>query len=92
MSRRLLPCPHCNQPCISQLRKSALGPATTATCRSCGKKVSVPWSTVWMMLPAFGAVSIARAIGNLPLLLVVSAVSLPTVVYLWWARAPLIKR
>lgn len=35
-------CPHCNQPGISALRRSFLGPRFPATCKQCGGKIGVP--------------------------------------------------
>ena len=36
-------CPHCREPGITALRKAFLGPAWSATCKACGKKVGVPF-------------------------------------------------
>ncbi len=40
----MYPCPHCNQPGLSVLRRAFLGPAIPATCTSCGQKIGVPWT------------------------------------------------
>jgi MFS family permease len=34
-------CPYCHKQAMSLLRKSFLGPALSAQCRTCGKRVSV---------------------------------------------------
>jgi hypothetical protein len=44
-------CPHCEQACISNVRKLFLLPGTTAQCRSCGKAVSVPFYAVVAVFP-----------------------------------------
>ena len=35
-------CPHCEESCVSNLRKLFLLPGMTTPCRSCGQAVSVP--------------------------------------------------
>ena len=44
-------CPHCGKLAIGFWKKSILGPARTVTCLSCGKPVSVGWSTLIAALP-----------------------------------------
>jgi hypothetical protein len=44
-------CPHCGGPGISVLRKLCLGSGGRVTCRSCGKKLSVPWWAWLASLP-----------------------------------------
>lgn len=44
-------CPYCNGEAMSKLKKYALGPARSVRCKSCGKKVSVGWASMWV-LPA----------------------------------------
>jgi len=44
-------CPHCEKPGISVMRKMALGPAIPATCKSCGAKVGVPYSSMLTAIP-----------------------------------------
>jgi hypothetical protein len=73
-TRPLYACPHCDQPCISFWRKQALGPATSATCRSCGKAVSVGPGALMTMLPILAAFITGRylelpAAGGVALLL-----------------------
>src|SRR4051794_15319179 len=50
-------CPHCDQPAISALRKMALGPAWPTACRSCGRKVGVPYSSALLFPLAYLATS-----------------------------------
>ena len=48
-------CPHCGEPGIGLVRKMFLGPVVSATCRSCRRKVGVPWWSVVWMVPFFVA-------------------------------------
>ncbi len=49
-------CPICNQPGIPVWRKLMLGPALPTTCRQCGKKVGVPWSSMLSVVPFLFAI------------------------------------
>ena len=51
-----LNCPHCGKPAISVMRKMWLGPAGRATCKACGKKVSVPYMAMLAVLPVVPAI------------------------------------
>ena len=44
-------CPHCEKECVSNLRKLFLLPGTTASCRSCGGRVSVPIYAIVSVFP-----------------------------------------
>jgi hypothetical protein len=44
-------CPHCEKDCVSNFRKLFLVPGTTATCRSCGEFVSVPFYALVSAFP-----------------------------------------
>ncbi len=58
-------CPYCNQEAFSFWRKSFLGPARTAECRSCGRKVSVSWVSLLGMVPLLaGMFAFARLEGS----------------------------
>ncbi len=46
-----LTCPHCGQRAMTGARKLGLGPAFSAACRSCGKKLSVPKSATAACIP-----------------------------------------
>lgn len=59
-------CPHCQQPCLSFWRKQALGPATSAKCKSCGKAVSVGPGALLTMLPIVAAFVAARSLALPP--------------------------
>lgn len=39
----MLRCPHCGGPGISTWRKIYLGPTFPANCRTCGRKIGVPY-------------------------------------------------
>ena len=51
-----LRCPHCGRPGVSGLRKLFLGPVTWATCRECGKRVSVSYLSVLWIIPSWALV------------------------------------
>lgn len=48
-------CPHCDEHCLSNLRKLVLLPGTYAECASCGKIVSVPMFALISLFPLFFA-------------------------------------
>lgn len=50
MEEKLL-CPYCSCPAISWARKMYLGSATSAACRSCGKKVTIPYWAMVSVVP-----------------------------------------
>lgn len=53
-------CPHCNNPGLSVLRRSYLGPAVAATCKSCGKKIGIPYGKSSIAAAPFVASLIAE--------------------------------
>jgi hypothetical protein len=57
----MLACPHCGGPGISTSRKLWLGPAIPAKCRTCGKKIGVPWSRSLLAFLPFGIALLATA-------------------------------
>ena len=45
-------CPHCDQACMSSLQKLFVSPASSISCKSCGKGVSIRWRYfIWLLLP-----------------------------------------
>jgi prepilin signal peptidase PulO-like enzyme (type II secretory pathway) len=64
-------CPHCSQPGISAMRKMSLGPAVPATCRSCGKRVGVPYTAMLAGIPFLAAIAVAASLNTWPLRIVV---------------------
>jgi hypothetical protein len=62
-----LECPHCGKPGISVFRKLCLGPAMPATCKVCGKKVGVPYSSMLVVAPFIVAIVATAAVEPLAL-------------------------
>ncbi len=60
-------CPHCQKPGISFARRMCLGPVNPATCRVCGGKVGVPYSSMWTVFPFVAAIGAATFVGSFPL-------------------------
>lgn len=44
-------CLYCHQQAMSQLKKSCLGPALSAQCEACGKRLSVPPAAMLAVIP-----------------------------------------
>jgi len=59
----MLQCPHCHQPAMSYVRKSFLGPALSASCAHCGKRVSVAWLAVGAVVPFIVSIRLALYFG-----------------------------
>lgn len=57
-------CPHCHTPGISFTRRMHLGPALAATCQACGRKVGVPYSSLWTLLPFLVAIILASLVDS----------------------------
>jgi hypothetical protein len=55
-----LKCPHCGKAGITPIRKMFLGPAVPATCKTCGRKVGVPYTSILTVIPFFAAVLFAH--------------------------------
>jgi hypothetical protein len=53
-------CPYCHKQAMSQLRKSFLGPALSAQCKSCCKRVSVPPAAMLAVTPFLFSIILAR--------------------------------
>ncbi len=51
-------CPHCGGYCLSRLRRSFLGPISSAPCRSCGERVGVPYWSAITVIPIIVAVAV----------------------------------
>ncbi len=69
-------CPHCGGYCLPPLRRSFLGPLTSAPCRSCGERVSVPGWSVFTVAPIIIAVAVVPNYTTDPHLVAMSAVLL----------------
>ena len=59
-----LNCPHCGKQGISILRKWFLGPAKPATCKLCGKKIGVPYTSLLAFLPFIAAIVGSRIVDS----------------------------
>ena len=57
-----LNCPHCGKPGISLMRKMFLGPAVPATCKTCGKKVGVPYMSMLATIAFVAAALLGSAL------------------------------
>lgn len=84
------PCPHCGGPGISSSRKLSLGPAVPATCRSCGRKIGVPWGGMVTMIPFFIGMA-AAAYFQTPLAIALPAAGMIAMFFLW-RYVPLVRR
>ena len=84
-----LPCPHCQAPEIPGLTKLTLGPGRTIACPKCGGAISVPWTTLLLLLPFMGAMGIARTSSSLPLKAIVWVLMLGVVVVILQFFVPL---
>ena len=83
-------CPHCHQLTIPAWRKLLIGPGSPATCKSCGGKVGVPWSSSLLAFsPFFGALLIWSFVVPKILLLVGGAAAM---VLLYHFYVPLIRK
>ncbi len=56
------PCPHCHEESISASQKPGTGPLFPGTCKACGKKVGVTYSSLLWMSPFFLSVFLAELI------------------------------
>jgi hypothetical protein len=88
-----LDCPHCGKPAITILRKAFLGPGWPATCKECGKKVGVPYSSarLWQIVFAFTMVALLL-VRSLASLVFVLAAGFAFGSYLQIRRVPLVPR
>ena len=53
-------CPYCGQEALSAVRKAMLGPAQYTLCRSCRKRISVGWRSIWAVVPLLAGLTAAR--------------------------------
>lgn len=49
-------CPHCRRESITPLQKWSTGPLLPTTCKACGGKVGVPFTTLLWMTPFFASI------------------------------------
>lgn len=83
-------CPHCGGPGITTFGKYLLGPACPAPCRSCGRNIVVPLTSVLTLIPLLLAVLASRSVpcAWVPPTLAAGAAAM---LLLWW-HLPLVKR
>lgn len=84
-------CPHCNKPGISLLRRSFLGAAFPATCKSCGKKIGVPYGKSMLSIAPF-LIALVINIYMPALSLIVLPIGIVAMFVLHFKYVPLIKR
>jgi transcription elongation factor Elf1 len=51
-----LECPYCGRPAVSMMRKLILGPITSATCKTCGERISVSYLSILFLVPFYAAI------------------------------------
>lgn len=49
-------CPHCSRPAISKTGKAMLGPAISAHCQHCGRRVSIPPQALLAAIPFLASI------------------------------------
>lgn len=84
------PCPHCGGPGISSTRKLSLGPAVPATCRSCGRRIGVPWLSMVTLVPFLLGACVASYLRT-PLAVTLPAAGMIAMFFLW-RYVPLVRR
>jgi hypothetical protein len=59
-------CPHCRKPGITLIDKLCLGPMVPVACKTCGRKVGVPYKAMLALIPFFiGVIAGKLMIGKL---------------------------
>lgn len=87
-----LNCPHCEKPGISALRKMWLGPAVPATCKACSKKVGVPYTSMFAVVPFVASILASEAVESIMLKVAfwISGFIVMSIIY--WRWVPLEQR
>ena len=91
----MLQCPHCDGPGISTIRKLYLGPAIPATCRTCGRKIGVPYvrsflAVLPLVIPTFALVALPGL--PMPIRVLCVVIGVAGVFYVSLKYVPLVKR
>lgn len=86
MLKTLLDCPHCGNPGVSFLRKMYMGPAISAACRSCGKRVGVPYTAMLAIIPLLvvGPVALAVESHALGAVLLIAGFTAMSYIHMCW--------
>ncbi len=84
----MLTCPHCGKPGISAMRKLFLGPAVPATCKTCGKKVGVSYSSIFAGIPVVAAIIVSGFVEPFAIkaVLWVGGFVVSAICHMCWAR------
>lgn len=69
-----------------------LGPAIPATCRACGQKIGVPYSSVWTLVPFLIAIGVAAFAPSVELKILLLFVGFVMMSFCHWRFVPLIRR
>ena len=87
-------CPHCKQPGIPYLSKIFLSPTRVISCKLCKKKVSVPWSYLWVNVPSIVFAIYVTFGVNLGWVLQMAIILIYSLVWtwIWGSRVKLIKK
>ena len=73
-------------------RKEVLGPAVSATCRSCGGRVGVPGSGMWVIIPFLVAIVIAAFVSSTLIAATLWIVGFAVMTWLHYRYVPLIAK
>lgn len=84
-------CPHCGAVAMRYRDKASLGPMASRDCRSCGKALSVRWSSVIALLPALVAIPFAVEMWPSDAAMLLAAIGVGATLALH-ARVPLVLR
>jgi len=86
-------CPHCGEKGISALRRCNLGPAFPTKCKSCGKKVGIPYWSIFTIIPMLTAVIVVPWLFDNTRIVAFGAVMLTILTWnLFESIVPLIKK
>lgn len=90
---KILTCPHCGEQAISPLDKLLLGPVISARCNHCRKRISVSWSSAWLIVPAVTFISVLRFfISSFSVSVVCTVLIVVLALFLYVKWIPLVRR
>jgi hypothetical protein len=86
-------CPHCRNTAMGFATKLFLGPGRSVTCRSCGKRVSIPMWSLAAYAPIILAVILPSQLGaDGTTWFVILAIAVALVVFIQHAFIPLVPK
>ena len=85
-------CPNCGKSGVSFWRKQCLGPAGSTNCKSCGAKLSVPYSAIFAIIPFLAAIVIGQYLKSPYLVAAVVLCGISAMAYIHHKFVPLIKK